>query len=817
MIRNYLLTSYRSLLRNKMTSLINIAGLALAMASALLIYLYVTDELAYDLHHTKSDRIYRVTRNFLNADGVPNLQLSAVAPPVGPLLKNDFGEIEIMARTLQYNVVMAIEENGARTKMASEDHVFLAEPELFDIFDIDVVSGDPTRSLSRPLTMMLSETAAQKYFGGTEVIGKHLKAANQMDLEVTGVFRNFPQQSHWHPDFLVSFVTLNDSTIYGRRGLETNWGNNSFSTYLLLASGSDPAILESRLPDFLNRHFGPYVINNFGAPPDFVASKRTTLFLQKVIDIHLLSHLDDELEVGGNMNNVYMMSVIGLFIVLIACFNFVNLSTAQATKRAKEVGLRKVVGAFRRQLITQYLSESMLVSFLALVLALLLSIATLPWMNAFTGKALALDLLSNGPLLAGVFALALAVGLMAGIYPAFVISSFKPALILKGQQGSAKGKGAIRKTLVVAQFSISIILLIATGVTTQQLDFLNSRELGFDKDQMITLPLYREISGSYDAFYNELMANASIKNAGRSSRLPTGRLLDSQGARVMKGDSLVSTGVTLKFVTTDHEFFSTYSIGMAAGRPFSKAIRSDDSLAFIINEAAVRSIGWASNEEAIGKDFSYGGSRGKLIGVVKDFHFESLHEEIVPMVFFLSDGNYRNLTVKIAGSNMKQGIEHIEKTWKAFLPDRPFDYQFTNDQYSRLYMAEQKQGKLFTVFSGLAIFIASLGLFGLATFNTLQRVKEIGVRKVMGASVPGILALLSREIVVLILLANLIAWPLAWYFMNQWLESFAYHIDMGLLVYVTSALAAVGIALVTVSTQTFRAALTNPATTLRYE
>ena len=818
MFQNYLKTAFRSIFRNKLTAFINIAGLALAMASALMIYLFVKDEVSYDQYHAKADRTYRVTRNFLSSDGVPNLHLASVAPPFGPLLKNDFGEIEAMARTLQYNLVMAIEENGDRTKIATENEVYMTEPDLFRIFDIQVLAGNPEVALERPFTIMLSEKAALKYFESIDVVGKHLKGGRRLDLEVTGVYKDFPLQSHWHPEFMISFSTLNDSTIYGRKNLETNYGNNSFSTYLLLDEGVDPKKLEAQFPPFVDKHFGAYAKANFGAPANFVATKRTTLFLQKVTDVHLRSHLDDELEVNGNINNVYMMSVIGLFIILIACFNFVNLSTARATKRSKEVGMRKAVGAHKNQLILQFLGESILVAFFGLILAVAFSTMSLNWLNEFTRKALVLNFSSNWPVMLSLVAFALIVGILAGIYPAFVISSFRPALVLKGQQGSTKGKGGIRKTLVITQFAISIVLIIATVITTQQLNYLNTQDLGFDKDKVMTLPLYSELEEGYDSFYNELMKSSSIKNVSLSSRLPTGRLLDSQGnASIMKGDSLMDSGIGPKYVATDYEFFDTYGIKIAAGRNFSRSIPTDDSLAFIINEATVRKIGWKSNEEGLNGDFLYGGTKGKLIGVVKDFHFESLHQAITPMIFFISKTNYNNISVKISGNNVQEGIGHLQKVWKEFLPVRPFDYQFISDRYQKLYEAEQKQGQLFRVFSGLAIFIACLGLFGLATFNTLQRVKEIGVRKVMGASVPNILALLSKEIVILIAVANIVAWPIAWFVMSRWLSSFAYHVDMNALVYLVSALLAIFIALVTVSVQTIKAAMTNPSNTLRYE
>ncbi len=816
MISNYLKVAIRSIFRNKLTAFINIAGLALAMACALLIYLYIADEVSYDKYNSHADRLYRVTRDFKSPDGSVNLHLGNVAPPIGPLLKNDFGQIEVLARTVNFNLVISREENGEITKNFTEERLFLAEPDIFKIFDIEVMSGDPSTALSRPFTMMLSEKMALKYFDDTNVIGKRLRANSAFDIEITGVYKDFPDQAHWHPELLVSFITLENDNIYGRTGLETNWGNNSFGTYFLLDEGADIKKLEAQFPEFLNKHFGAYAIANFGAPPTFVASNVTSLYAQKVTDIHLYSHLDDEVEVNGNINNVYMMGVIGLFIVLIACFNFVNLSTARATKRAKEVGLRKVVGAVRTQLVIQYLSESILIAVFALILSVAMAWMGLDWLNQFTHKNLSINFVEHFSLVSGLVITTFVIGFVAGIYPAFVVSGFKPALTLKGQQGTAKGKGLIRKVLVVTQFSISVVLLIATAITIQQLDYLNTRDLGFDKDQIVTVPFYREVQDNYDVFYNELTSSSTIKNVGRSSRTPTGRLLDSQGSpRIANGDSLVNTQIVTKNVGVDEAFFPTYGIEFVAGRNFSKSVVTDDSLAFVINETAAREYGLNSPEEGIGKDFAYGGVTGKLIGVVKDFHFESLHQDIIPIVFH--GGNLNTISIKITAGNLQDGIQHIEKVWKEFLPNRPFEYNFLDERYRQLYDAEQRQSQLFTIFSGLAIFIACLGLFGLATFNTLQRVKEIGIRKVLGASVPTILTLLSKEIVTLIIVANLIAWPVAWYLMNLWLDSFAYHIEMNLLIYIVSGIVAVIIALLTVSSQTIKAALTNPSQTLRYE
>jgi putative ABC transport system permease protein len=809
MIRNYLKVALRSLLRSKLTSFINIAGLALAMTCSLLIALFISDEWSYDRYHSKADRIYRVTRNFISPDGTVNLHLGHVAPPFGPLLKNDFSDFDEVTRTLQNRVLVSWQENGYQKKSFNE-RCFFSEPGILKVFDIDVTRGNGEKTLSEPFQLMLSEKTAERYFGEEEAVGKVLKLGNTYDLVVGGIYKDFPEQSHWHPNVLISFSTLNDSTIYGRRRLETNWGNNSFSTYILVKEDFDKTKTESQFPAFLDRHMGASE-----GPEAPKPSSWTTLFLQKVTDVHLHSHLDSEVESNGNINNVYMMGVIGLFIILIACFNFVNLSTARATKRAKEVGLRKVVGAFRSQLIGQYLSESILTAFLALAVSLSVAFLALGWLNGFTGKSLTLNLLEGGKILY-LTAFALTIGIIAGVYPAFVISSFKPATILKGQQGTVKGRTGLRQALVVGQFSISIVLIIATLITFRQLQFMNDRDLGYNKDQIITMQFYPELIPTYDAFYNELLNHSAIANIGRSSRTPTGRLLDSQGsAMVQKGDSLANTDVVLKNIRVDHEFFDTYGIPFVAGRNFSKEIKSDDSLGFILNESAVAMIGMTP-QEILTRDFQYAGVKGRVLGVVRDFHFESLHEPIVPLVFH-SATSFGNISVQVAGNQMQDAVQHIEKVWKEFIPHRPFEFNFLSMQYEQLYTAEKKQAQLFIVFSFLAIFIASLGLFGLATFNTLQRIKEIGIRKVLGASVGNIVRLLSREMIVLIGVANLIAWPVAWYFSEQWLNTFAYRINDSIILYVFAAVCALIIALITVGTQTIKAALSNPAETLRTE
>jgi putative ABC transport system permease protein len=520
MFTNYLKVALRSIFRNKLTSFINIAGLALALTSALMITFYVVDELSYDKDHPQADRLYRVTRYFYDQDGNASLRLANVAPPIGMLMRNDFPEIEKLFRMLPLNTTVTLREDGNEDKSFREPNIFVSEPEIFDMLEVNLTEGNKATALEKPGTMVLSEAMAEKYFGSTQVQGKTLELFG-FPVQITGVYKPFKPQTHFHPDFLISFSTLNDSTIYGRRRLETNWGNNAFGTYFVLKEGEDAKTLESKLPDFLDKHFGTFARANFGVPPDFVASKVTSLQLQKITDIHLHSHLDDELEPPGNINTVYLMGTIGLFIILIAGFNFINLSTAQATKRSKEVGIRKVAGAFKTQLIYQYLSESVLISLFAYVLALGAGYFALAWLNIFTEKSI--SFLGNPPLLLALLGGTVVIGILAGLYPAFVISAFRPAVILKGKQSG--GKPTLRRALVVVQFSISIVLIIATAVIFSQLDYLNNKDLGYAKDQVITMPYYNDLSTNFDAFYNALTEHSSIKNAGRSSRIPTGRLL----------------------------------------------------------------------------------------------------------------------------------------------------------------------------------------------------------------------------------------------------------------------------------------------------
>ncbi|WP_210465497.1 ABC transporter permease [Rufibacter roseolus] len=809
MFKNYLKVAWRNLVRQKIYSTINIAGLTIGITACILISLYVLDEFSYDRYHANADRIYRVTRDFKSDDGSVSLALGHVAPPFGPLIEQDFPDIEKVARVLNTQVLV---EDKEQQKAFNEKRVYFAEPNLLDIFTIPMLKGDGKKALTEPYTLLMSDAMAEKYYPGADPVGKVLQVFSKYSVKVGGVYKAFPANSHMHPDFLVSFNTLADTAIYGAKQLATNFGNNSFGTYLLLPKNYPAQNLQAAFPAFLDKHLGGSDHARARKPSEF-----TTLHLQKVTDVHLRSHLDSEEEPNGDIKTVMILSAVALFILLIACINYINLCTARSTSRAKEIGIRKVVGAHQQTLVGQFLMESILVAILSTILALGLAEALLPWLNNFTGKTLDLDLFSRPYLLGIIVLLPLVIGGMAGLYPAVYLSKFRPVLVLKGSLSSGARNPFLRKTLVVAQFSISIVLIIATGVISQQLNYMQNKALGFDKERLVVFNFDNGLTGKYDAFRNDLVASANIQNVGRSLLVPSNRLLNSMGASVLRGDSLQGTSLAIRFVNVDHDLFQTYGVKLAAGRNFLKD-HPTDTASFILNESSVRMIGWKSPQEAIGQVFKYGDTKGHVIGVVRDFHFESMHEAISPMVYLLppNNRNYSNITVKFRG-DPQEALAHIQATWKKFLPSTPFEYQFMDDMFGKLYEAEVLKQQIFTIFAAIAIFIACLGLFGLASYTAEQRTKEIGIRKVLGSSVREIIMLLSKDFALLVVIAIALASPIAWYSMDRWLEDFAYRVPLNWSTFILTGLIAMTIAMLTVSFHAAKAAFLNPVKALRTE
>lgn len=808
MIKNYFKLAFRNLLRHKFTSFINLSGLTIGLTCCLLITTYILDELSYDKYNKNAANIYRVTRTFYSTDGAVSLKLSTISPPFGYYMPTDFPEIKKMTR-LRGNGPTPIRY---QEKKFTEKDIYFADENLFDVFSLKVLKGDPTKALLDPFSVMLTEESAKKYFGDEDPMNKILRFNSQVDFKVTGIYKAFPSNSHMHPTMLLSFNSLKDTAIYGEENLRTNWGNNDFFTFLLLPSNYDVKNMEARFPAFIDKHMDH---KDYGKTP----SKGTTLGLQKLTDIHLYSHTDYEAEPNGDIKRVYIFSAIALFILLIACINYMNLSTARSAIRAREIGIRKVIGARKRELILQFLGESVLICWIAIVLAFGLTWLLLPLLNNVAGKAITIGVLLSWKVIIPLLLTPFIVGILSGIYPALFMSSFQPVKTLKGLFKVQGSSISFRKVLVVAQFSISIILIITTMIVFQQLNYMQKKSLGFDKDKVVTMSYTNEVSKQYDAFRTELLQSSDFKNITRSSRIPTGRLLDNMGASTLSGDSMVPVSTDIKYVTSDYDFISTFGIPLKAGRYFSRDYGTDTA-SFVINEAAVKALNWKGPQAAIGKDFVYGGNKGHIIGVLNDFHFESMHQAIVPMVFLMLPPRqqyYNNFSVKISGNNISAAMGKLENTWKKYFPETPFDYTFLDENFDKLYESEQRQATLFTSFACIAIFIACLGLLGLSAFAISQRIKEIGVRKVLGASTNSIVGLLSKDFLKLVGVAAVFAFPIAWYAMNNWLKDFAYRTSIHWWVFIIAGVLAALVAFVTVSLQAVKAAVSNPVKSLRTE
>ena len=810
MIKNYFKIAFRNLAKYKFISFINLFGLTVGFTCCLLILTYILNELSYDRYNKNADNIYRITRTFYNGNGDATLKLSTIAPPFGYYLPTDFPEIQKMTRLLNNGTTPLKYED----KLINEPNVYFADENIFDVFTITVLKGNPATALKDPFSVMLTEETAKKYFGDEDPINKVLRANNQFDVKVTGIYKDFPSNAHLHPNMLVSFNTLKDSAVYGEKNLQTNWGNNSFFTYILLPKNYNIKNMEARFPAFLDKHMA-------GQFRTVQPSKGTKLDLQKLTDIHLHSHTDYEAEPNGDIKRVYIFSCIAFFILLIACINYMNLSTARAALRAREIGIRKVIGARKKELIIQFLSESLLLTWASILIAFFLLFLLLPWLNKISEQDLSVGILLKWQILVPLLFAPFIVGIISGIYPALFMSSFQPVKTLKGLFKIRGSSISFRKVLVVTQFAISIILIITTMIVFQQMRFMQQTSLGYDKEHLVTLPYYTQLDGQYESFRNSLLQNSSIKEAGRSSRIPTGRLLDDMSASAPGTDSMVPVKAEIRYVAADYDFIPTYGIHIVAGRNFSREYGTDTS-GFVINEAAVKAIGWKSPEQAIGKNFKYGFINGKIIGVMHDFHFESLHQEIKPMILIMpaaaqGQNFYNVLSVKIAGNNVPTALATLKNTWQKYLPDFPYQYTFLDENFSKLYASEQKQETIFTAFACIAIFIACLGLLGLSAFTINQRIKEIGIRKVMGASISSIVTLLSKDFLKPVGIAAIVAFPVAWYFMDKWLRDFAYRISISWWIFIAAGILAALIALITISFLAIKAAMANPVKSLRTE
>ncbi|MDR7131749.1 putative ABC transport system permease protein [Algoriphagus sp. 4150] len=808
MLKNYFKILIRNTRKNPLYMFINVFGLAVGMAVSILIFLFVQHELSYDTYHAKSERIYRISRSWSNANGEVSLHLGHLAPPFGPIIKSNF-EDEVEKAVRFFNTGLLI-KSGANTFV--EDEFFFADPEVFDVFSWKMLEGDPKAGLLESDGVLISEDMAKKYFGDLGAVGKELLAevdGLKMTFQVRGVFENIPDNSHMHPDFIASMNPVVE--FYG--GMEpfmSNFGSNNFSTYVLLKEGVDYNVLESRFPAMIDRTMGE-------AQAGIPMSKTTALSLWPLEDIHLYSNLDSEIEANSNIDYVFVYVAVALFILLIACINFMNLSTARSSLRSMEVGVRKVMGADRVRLVKQFMGESFVMTFISLFLAVIIAYIFLPVFASFTHKELSLNFIQHPEYLLALIGLAIGVGLLAGSYPALFLSGFSPFKVLKGTFKVGKGHENFRSILVVGQFALSVMLIVAVIVVVRQLDFMQSKDLGFDKEDIVVLPSSPMINENYQIIKDRLLNNPGISAVSISSRVPSGRLLDSQGGSAEINGEMSQLDVRIADIHVGHEFLDTYGIPIVAGRNFDFKMASDSTEAFILNESAIREIGWSSPEEAIGKKFNYGGRSGFVTGVMKDFHFESLHQPIVPIVFMITQDRSSRVSLKIGKATKEKTLAYLESEWAVLHAGFPFEPIFVDEGFNRQYEAEQRVKTIFTFFSALAVLISVLGLLGLTTFATEQRTREIGIRKVMGAETGNILMLLGKDFMKLVLIGFLIAVPLSWFGMTSWLEDFAYRIGINWTVFLWAGLIAGPIAAGTVMLQSLKAALANPVKSIKSE
>ena len=788
--------------------LINLIGLAIGMAVSIVILLYVQFELSYDQYHPDADRIYRVSRAWYNQDGEESLHLGHLAPPFGPLLKSDFPEeVAVSARLFNFNALIKSEGNAME-----EERFFFADPEAFDLFSWKIIEGEAQKALTEGDGIILTASTAKRYFGNQSAVGKELRAelaGQEFTFQVRGVMEDMPDNSHFHVDFLASMIPV-VQFFGGQEAFMSNYGSNNFSTFVKLAEGVDGKAFEAKIPAMIDRHMSE---NQAGVP----ASKGTALKLWPITDVHLHSNLASEIEPNGSIEYVYIYLAVALFILLIACINFMNLSTARSSLRSMEVGLRKVMGADKALLVKQFMGESFVMTFLAMVLAIMLVYLFLPTFSDFTDKPLSLNFISHPQYLLGVFGLMAFVGLISGSYPALFLSGFMPAKVLKGTFKAGKGHENFRSILVTGQFAISVVLIVAVMVVVRQLDFMQNKDLGFQKEDIVVLPNSQQINENYLIIKDRLENHPGIKEVSISSRVPSGRLLDSQGTSAEVNGELTQLNVRIADIHVGHNFLSTYGIPLKAGRDFDFLRASDSTEAFILNETAIRAIGWQNPEEALGKQFLYGDRRGFVTGVMQDFNFESLHQPIVPIVFMISQNRNNLVSIKIDAAQREEVLAFLKEEWAQLRPDYPFEPLFVDEGFNQQYEAEARVKTIFTFFSALAILISILGLLGLVTFATEQRTREIGIRKVMGAETGNILVLLGKDFLKLVGIGFLIAIPVSWFGMSTWLEDFAYRIGINWTVFLWAGLIAGIIAAITVTSQTLKAAWANPVKSIKNE
>jgi putative ABC transport system permease protein len=797
MLKNYFKIAWRNIAKNKLFSAINIAGLSIGIACCAIISLYVSYELSYDTYNEQSANLYRLTTVAYEPDKVSHF--AHTAPVIAERIKLNFPEVQDFVRLNQSQRTLSYEN-----KKQFDTRIFYADSALLTLFSFGLLEGNE-KALSSPYSIVLTETAAKKFFDGNKAFGKILKFSDSINLMVTGIIKDIPANSHLNADCFISRATLADMNKNNDdwKASEKEWLNCDTYSYVLLKPGSNPKVLQDKINAMLEKEMADFIKQ---------AGIKSHVDIQLVSDIHLKSHLEDEFKgsVNGDIRYVYLFAAAALFILLIACCNFINLSTARSLNRSKEIGLRKVIGAGRRQLIFQFLGESVLFTLIASVLSLLIMLASIPLFNSLLGITLHFSM----QLIWFYLAIILVVGLLAGLYPALMMSSFSPITSLKGKISHSIKDVVFRKGLVVFQFSVTIILIIGTSLILKQLDYLQNRDIGLNKEQVVSIKLKAADAGKASVVLKELLRNSNViqgtlnnfsyKGVANITLLPEG----------FAENEMHSSYV----ISVDENFLPTYQIPVIAGRNFSKDFTTDEEHAFIVNEASVKAYGWKTPEEAIGKNITWAGSKqGKVIGVVKDFNFLSLHETIKPLLIHIFPPWANTISLRLKTSNLDNTLKQIESTWKGIATQSPFEYSFVDDDFDNLYHSERMMRNVLSAFTFLSILVACLGLLGLVSFTISQRVKEIGIRRVLGSGVGNIVRLLTQDFLKLVAIAFVIAVPVAWYGTSKWLQSYAYRTEIGIWSFVVAGLAAFIIAFLTVSIQALKAAYANPVKNLRAE
>lgn len=803
MFKNYFKVSYRNFVRQRVYSLLNISGLVVGLTCFILIFFFIKDELSYDRFHSKSDRIYRVMEHF-ESEGVG--EHSASLPfPTGPALENDFPEeIEHSVRFFNFQSPTMALANKANERAFNESRIFFADSSLLHVFDFELLEGNRETALDQPNSILITPSMAKKYFGNENPIGKSLEFQGQQNLQITGILEDAPLNAHFQYDFIISFSSLRQ---WFGGSYPNSWYWNPCWTYVVLDEDVTPKQFATLLPDFVNKYF-----------PDFIRED-VRMELQPLEDIHLYSALDYEIQANSDVKNIYIFGAIAIFVLIIAGINFINLNTARATNRAKEVGVRKAVGSKKSQLISQFIFESILITFFSVLLSIIIVMLVLPSFNALVEKSIGYDEFIKPYFMLGVLGLTLLVGILSGFYPAFVLSSFKAISIFKGGRVQNKGLN-FRRVLVSSQFAISIFLIVATFVALDQFKLLQNKDLGFDQEHVLMVPVIRSpIGGHYEEFRELALKSPYIKSMtgveeiiGAKHQVENYRFEGMERSKPFPRFELL------------HDFTQTMNIEMAAGRDYSREHVSDDSLALVINEAMVKAMGWSSAQEAINKRFYRRGElRGEIIGVVKDYNFVSKHHPIGPIVLDLNTDPrafnlfIKYLAVRIEPQHVEESMNALQEAWFTVLPDRPFDAFFLDDRLNESYKSEQKLTRITLIFSILAILVACLGLFGLATFSVESRTKEIGIRKVLGIKVSQIFALLSRQFIYLILIAFAISIPVSWLLLDGWLNGFAYRVSLEIWPFVIAGVITFAVAMITILYHVFKAYRINPVRALKHE